>query len=152
QESLFFIFVFSVFLSYVMVRSTQSIVNLTLGLYLALLISLQFPFYDVLLKGAEGNAKTESLLMIIVFAVFIILSTLLFARLMPTDSSEPPFENFSRKIIYAIGATILVMAYSYHALPITEVITPGSPIAYLFESAQSFFWWLLAPLVILFFL
>ena len=88
QESLFLILVLSAFLGYAMMRSTQSLTNLTLGLYLALLISLEFPYYDIILGGAEGNPRTESILMLFVFAVFTFLSTILFARLMPTDSNR----------------------------------------------------------------
>lgn len=152
QESLFFIVVFAVFLSYAMMRSTQSLVNLILGLYLALLISLEFPYYDLILDGAEGSPTTESTLMIVVFAIFTVLSTMLFARLMPTDSTEPAFNQFTNKALFAIGATILIMVYSYHALPVTQLIEPGTPVQYLFAPEQNFFWWLLIPLVLLFLL
>lgn len=152
QESLFFLVVFGVFLAYAMMRSTQSLVNLILGLYLALLISVEFPYYDLVLGGAEGNATSESTLMIIVFAVFTLLSTLLFSRLMPTDSTEPAFNQFTNKILFAIGATILIMVYSYHVLPVTQLIEPGTPVQYLFAAEENFFWWLLIPLVLLFLL
>jgi len=152
HESIFLILVFAAFLGYAMFKSTQSLVNLTLGLYLALLVSLEFPYYDIILGGAEGNPKTESLLMLFVFAIFTFLSTLLFARLMPTDSTQPAFENFTNKFLFSVGATILIMAFSYHALPVTEIITPGSPIQYLFGPENNFFWWLLIPLVLLFLL
>ena len=152
QESLFFILVFGAFLAYAMVRSTQSLVNLILGLYLALLISIEFPYYELILGGAGDSASSKSVLMLAVFAVFTILATLLFARLMPTDSFEPAFEGFSRKVLFATGATILIMTYSYNVLPVTDLITPGTPIQYLFEPANNFFWWLLIPLVLLFLL
>lgn len=152
QESLFFILVFGVFLCYAMVRSTQSLVNLILGLYLALLISVEFPYYDIILSGAEGDAKLQSILMICVFAIFTLLATLMFSRLMIGGSDEPAFENFTNKILFAIGATILIMVYSYHVLPVTELIQPGTPIQSLFAPEQNFFWWLLIPLVLLFLL
>ena len=41
--------------------------------------------------------------------------------------------------------------YSYHALPVTDLITPGSPIQALFAPEQHFFWWLLIPLIAIFF-
>lgn len=152
QESLFFILVFGAFLGFAMVRGTQALVNVILGLYLALLISIEFPYYSIILGGAEGDPQTQSVLMIVVFAIFTLLSTLLFSRLMITDSAEPAFENFSNKLLFAIGATILIMVYSYHVLPVTELIHPGTPIQYLFEPTQNFFWWLLIPLVLLFLL
>jgi len=152
HESIFFILVFGVFLSFAMVRSTQSIINLILGLYLALLISIEFPYYDIFLSGGAADARTESIIMIVIFAVFTFLSTLLFSRLMIGGSDEPAFDQFTKKIIFALAATILVMVYSYHVLPVTELIQPGTPIQYLFAPEQNFFWWLLIPLVVLFLL
>ena len=88
--------------------------------------------------------------MLVVFGLFTLTATILFARLMPREYGEGKFEGFWKKILLACGATVLVMAFSYHALPVTEIITPGSPIQYLFSSQSSFFWWLIAPLLLLF--
>jgi hypothetical protein len=35
-------------------------------------------------------------------------------------------------------------------LPLTEFVTPGTPIQAVFAPANYFFWWLLAPLVVLY--
>lgn len=88
--------------------------------------------------------------MLVVFAVFTILSTMLFSRIMPREYAEGKFEDFGKKLLLALAGTVVVMAFSYHALPVTDLITPGSPIQYFFGSSQSFFWWLLAPLAVLF--
>lgn len=149
QESLFMVLVFVGFLIYTVISGRQSITNVILGLYFALLISIEFPYYDALL-GSTGDGKAKSIGMIIVFALFAICATILFARLMPREYSEKKFEGFWRKILLAAAATVLVMSFSYHALPVTDLITPGSPIQYLFGSEQSFFYWLLAPILILF--
>jgi uncharacterized membrane protein len=150
QESLFLIIVFICFFVYAFTKGRQSVTNLILGLYFALLISIEFPFYDSLL-GGTSNPKTASILMLIVFGIFTFIATILFARLMPREYDEKPHEGLGRKFLLALGATILVMAFSYHALPVTDFITPGSPINFLFGSEQSFFWWLMAPIAILFF-
>jgi hypothetical protein len=149
QEYLFLILVFVCFLVYAVSAGRQSITNIILGLYFALLISIEFPFYDVIL-GTTSNEKTESILMLIVFGAFTIGATVLFARLMPREYSEGKFEGFWKKILLAGGATVLVMAFSYHALPVTDLITPGTPIQHLFSSEGSFFYWLIAPIIILF--
>lgn len=148
QESLFFIVIFGAFLSYALVRSLQSLINLILGLYLALLISIEFPYYTIFTQGAD--ARTESILMILIFMIFTFFSTLMFSRLMIGGSDEPPFSQFSKKVMFAIAATILCMIFSYHVLPVTELLQPGSPIQNLFAPEQNFFWWLLIPLVLLF--
>lgn len=147
QESLFMILVFSVLLIFSMVRGRQALTNLILGLYLAFLISLKFPYYDQILS----EEKSDSTIIIVIFAIFTIIATILFGRLMITELDEPAFEGFNKKILLAAAGAILVMTYSFHALPVTELITPGSPIQSLFAPEANLFWWLLLPLAVIFF-
>jgi glucose-6-phosphate-specific signal transduction histidine kinase len=149
QESLFMVVVFLGFLMYAMSSGRQAVTNLILGLYFALLISIEFPYYTVLI-GGTSSVKTESIVMLIVFAVFTLGATILFARLMPREYAEKKFEGFWKKLLLASAATVLVMSFSYHALPVTEIINPGGPIQYLFASSQSFFYWLIAPIIVLY--
>lgn len=149
QESLFMIIVFGGFLFYTIAKGRQSITNLILGLYFGLLISIEFPYYSLLL-GGTSNPKTEASIMLVIFIVFAFVSTLLFSRILPREYDEKKFEGFFKKLLLAGAGTVLVMAFSYHALPVTDFITPGSPINYLFGSEQSFFWWMIAPIIILF--
>lgn len=149
KESAFMLSAFGVFLVIALYRGRQTVTNVILGLYLALLISIEFPFYDTIIQSSGAGA--ESVIKLIVFSIFAFLATWLFARILPREYSEGAFEGFGSKILLACAGTILVMIFSYHALPVTEFITPGSPINYLFGSEQSFFWWLMAPIAILFF-
>lgn len=149
NESLFMIIVFGVFIFLAIKKGRQTVTNVILGLYLALLISIEFPYYDAIL-GSASSPKSESILMLVVFIVFTALATLLFARILPREYDETSLEGFWKKFLLASAGTVLVMAYSYHALPVTELITPGSPINYLFASSQSFFYWLIAPIVVLY--
>lgn len=152
QESLYWIVVFSIFLGYAMIRGKQALINLILGLYFALLISLEFPYYDAILSGTQSDSTNDSIIMIVVFSVFTIVATFLFGRLMPGEYGEKAFERFGKKILFALAASVLVMAYSFHALPLTDIITPGSPIQSLFAPEGVFFWWLLLPIAGLFLL
>lgn len=148
HESLYLIIVLGVFLFFALTRGRQTVTNIILGLYLALLLSLEFPFYDAFLSNIGSGS--ESVLRLALFAFFALVSTWLFARILPREYDERAFEGFGRKLLLALAGTILVMIFSYHVLPITDFITPGSPINTLFGSEGTFFWWLLAPLVILF--
>lgn len=150
KEIAYLLIVFGVFLFFALAKGKQSLINIILGLYLGLLFSLKFPYYDDLV--GNSNAQTESIIKISVFAVFTALAIWLFNRLMPREFDERAFEGFGMKVLFASGGTILVMVFSYHALPVTEFITPGSPIHSLFAPSEYFFWWLIAPLVFLFFL
>ncbi len=146
QESLFLIIVFTGFLALTVSFGRQTITNVILGLYFAFLISLQFPYYDSI---ATESARGQALILISSFVLFLVVATVMFIRIMPREYDERSFEGFPRKLLLAGAATALVAAFSYHALPITDFIEPGSPVQYLFGSEKSFFWWLLAPIVIL---
>lgn len=148
QESLYLIIVFAVFLILGLWQSRYILVNIILSLYIALLFSLKFPYFSLL---SEKLSLHVAIVQMVFFAVITIASIQLFRRHIPGDDFERPFENFGKKLLLAGLATSLVMAYSYHALPITDFIHPGTPIQHLFAQETYFFWWLLAPFIILLF-
>lgn len=148
KESIFTVSVFSVFLIYAMAKGKYALINVIFALYLALLVSIKFPYFESITgAGGQSSAMTK----IIIFVGFIIAGTMLFRRHIPGDDYEPAFHKLSTKILLALMATILVMAYSFHALPVTEILTPSTPIQHLFAPEQNFFWWLILPLATLFF-
>lgn len=148
KESLFLVVTFSVFILYAMGKGRYALINVIFALYLALLVSLKFPYYDVLtIGGGDGVAISK----ILIFVAFFIVAIILFRRHIPGDDYEPAFHGLGKKILLAGMATVLVMIFSFHALPVTEIITPGSPIQSLFAPQENFFWWLIMPLVALFF-
>lgn len=148
KESVFLIAVFSVFLLYAMGKGRYALINVIFALYLALLISIKFPYYDEIAgSGGEGGAIAK----ILIFLAFVIVGIVLHRRHIPGDDYEPAFHAFAKKILLAAMATILVMVFSFHALPVTEIITPGTPIQSLFAPQENFFWWLILPLIALFF-
>ncbi len=149
QELLYLFCVFGFFLVWAIVRGRQSLINIIFGLYLALLISLEFPYYDTFLpNGASEHSLAVGKM--VLFAIFTTIATILVARVMPDAYREKKFESFFKKILLALAGTILIMAYSFHVLPVTEFVTPGTPIASLFAPKEWFFWWLLLPMVFLY--
>ncbi len=147
KESLFMVIVFGVFLFYGMGKGRYALINLIFSLYFALLISLEFPYY-VQIASSEGQGGAVA--KILIFLVFVVIGIMLHRRHIPGDDFEPAFQGFWKKILLAASATILVMIFSFHALPVTEIITPGSPIQSLFAPQENFFWWLVLPIVVLF--
>lgn len=148
SEFAFLLIFFFVFLSLTIIFGRQMLINIICGLYLALLINIQFPYFDTMfsdLKQPEVIATAK----LVVFIITLVLTTLLFKRIMPSEFLENKFESFHKKIALAIGATILVMIFSFNILPVTEFLTPSSPIQSIFAPHEYFFWWLLVPLVIL---
>lgn len=149
SEIAYFLIAFGVFFALAIFKGRQAVINLIVGLYLALLISIQFPYYDQLLSSFS-SAQSMAAAKLVLFAVFTILLSLLAGRIMPDEFKENKFESVGKKFMLAIGATILVMIFSFQVLSITEFLTPGTPIQSLFAPDEYFFWWLLAPLLILF--
>lgn len=149
SESAYLLIVFFVFMFIALLKGRQTLINIICGLYLALLITLQFPYYDVLLKSISQTSVVAAIKLIF-FGIATFLSTLLFRRVMPDEYREGKFESFGKKIMLASGATILVMIFSFNVLPVTEFLTPGTPIQSLFAAEQFYFWWLMLPLVFLY--
>ncbi len=150
KEIIFLLVVFGAFLILALAKGKQTLINIIMALYLGLLLSLRFPYYQSMISGTGPG--TESMIRITVFVFFAVISFWLFSRLMPREFEEKAFQGFGMKMLFALAATALVMSFSYNVLPITEFITPGSPIQTLFAPKEYFFWWLLTPIVILFWL
>lgn len=148
SEIAYLLVVFAIVFIFAMAKGRQAVINLIFGLYLALLISIEFPFY----KNLFGSLSSEalSLAKLSLFVVFTVLATILSARVMPDAFKEKRFESFGKKLLLALSATALIMAFSFQVLPVTDFLTPGTPIQSLFAPEGYFFWWLLLPLVILF--
>jgi hydrogenase-4 membrane subunit HyfE len=149
SESAYLLIVFGVFLSLAVFKGRQALINNTCGMYLALLITVQFPYYDLLLKNLNQTTVIAAVKLIF-FVLITILCTYLFKRLMPEEYREGKFETFGKKVMLSLGATILVMIFSFNVLPVTEFLVPGTPVQSLFAPQEYFFWWLLLPLVLIF--
>lgn len=148
KESAFMLGTFGVLLAYTMIKGRYALINLIFALYLALLITIEFPYYKNLMAG-EGESGAVA--KILIFLVFVIAGIMLMRRHIPGDDYEPAFFGLKKKILLAAMGTILVMTFSFHVLPVTEIITPGTPIQELFANPNHFFWWLFLPLLALFF-
>lgn len=141
RELGFLILVFTTFILTTCKFGRQSTINIILGLYFALLLTKTATFLPA--ESAIGY--------IAVFILLTISATAVIRKLMPLPFKEKFFESFGKKLFLAAGATVLVMIFSFHVVPVSTIITIGSPISYMFASEQYFFWWLVAPFVLLYF-
>jgi hypothetical protein len=148
-EISYFLGVFGVFFVLSIFKGRQAIINLIFSLYFALLISLVFPYHNAIL--GSFSSSQEAIGKLALFAVFTVLAGILIKRIMPDEFRENKFESLGKKLLLALTATSLVMVFSFQVLPITEFLTPGTPIQSLFAPTEYFFWWLVLPLIILFF-
>lgn len=88
-------------------------------------------------------------------AIFIALagaSYFILTGLVSVFSFEGGVVSWIKTILLAILATTLLVAITHHVISIDPIYTWSGAVEFLFEPAQYFFWWLLAPLVILFFI
>jgi len=150
-ECAYFLAVFMLFMVWATFKGRQAMINVIIGLYFALLILIEFPYTNYLTENL-GSSLAQSVGKLVLFSIFTILATWLFYRIMPDEFKEKKFESFFKKVLLAMSASILVMAFSFHVLPVTEFLTPGTPLQTAFGAESSFFWWLMLPLVILYIL
>ncbi len=151
SEIAYLLIVFGCMLLFSIFKGRQAIINIIIGLYLALLISLEFPYYDHMLGGLTDPQMIAGAKLAF-FAAIAGLTTFLCFRIMPDEFREKKIESLGKKMVHAASATILIMIFSFQVLPVTEFMTPGTPLQLLFAPSEYFFWWLLLPLGILFIL
>jgi len=149
SESAYLLVVFGIFLIFAVTKGRQTLINIICGLYFALLITIHFPYYEKLVSEITQSGVVSAVKLII-FAIIAVLTTYLFKRIMPGEYHEGKFESFHKKIALSLAATVLVMSFSFNVLPVTEFLTPGTPIQSLFAPQHLFFWWLIAPLAVLY--
>jgi hypothetical protein len=149
QELTYLLVVFGVCLFYATVKGRQALINLIIGLYFAFLISLVFPYYAFFIPASSG-AHSSAVGKVVLFAIFALITTILITRLMPEEYRENKFESFGKKLMLSAAGTILIIVFSFHVLPITELLTPSTPIQTLFANKDYFFWWLLVPMILLY--
>ena len=140
--------VFGALFIYSIIRGQRALTSIILSLYVSLLISLEFPYYELLYQKLTFLGK-EGINMLM-FAIFTALGTILFEKILSRLLDETAFEGIWKKLVLAVLGTTLLMAYSYHVLPVIQFIDPGAEIAKIFAPQAYFFWWLILPLAGLF--
>jgi len=127
----------------------QAMINLIFGLYLALLLFEYFPYTNYLIENL-GGSLAQATGQLVIFGIFAFLMTMLATRVMPVEFQEKTLESLPKKFILSGAASVLVLVFSFQVLPVTEFLTPGTPLQSIFGPEEYFFWWLLSPLAVLF--
>ncbi len=147
----FLIITFAISSAIVIFRGKQTLINLMMGSYLGTFLYIQFPFKDFFLEAIDSN-ESESIALLFLFGILTFLSAWLFSRLMRREYFDDVFDSFPKKIILAITATILFTSLSLFYLPVENLIDISKPIPELLLNNDNKFYWLLVPLIILFFI
>lgn len=130
---------------YSIIRGQRALTSVILSLYVSLLISLEFPYYDILYQ--KISFMNQEGIRMVMFGLFTAFGTILFEKILSRLLDETAFEGIWKKLVLAVLGTALLMAFSYHVLPVTQFLDPGAQIAQLFAPQGFFFWWLILPLV-----
>jgi uncharacterized membrane protein len=149
QEITYLLIIFGGFLFYSIFKGRQAVINIVTGLYVALLFSFIFPYYHLFVSDSS-SAHSHAIGNILLFLIFTLLGTVLMTRLMPDEFREKRFESLGKKILVSMAGTILVMAFSFQVLPVTEILITDSPLQFLFGNKDYFFWWLFLPMIMLY--
>ena len=145
----FLLGVFGFFLVFAIFKGRQSIINVTIGIYLALLINNYFPGYESLFTSFT---TTHSVIIakLCFFALVTIFTTALCYQIMPREYREERFESIVIKVFLALGATITVIAICFQIFTIGDLLNTDTLLQFLFGPEPYFFWWLTIPLVIMY--
>jgi hypothetical protein len=120
----------------------QSLVNLIVGLLLAVLMYKYFPYFDTVPETLTTSSKI--FLNLGIFGVISIATILFTKRVMPTAYQEGHFESFAKKILLAVAGTCLIAVIGFTIFAAQEILISTSP-QLLTAIKESFvFWWLLA--------
>lgn len=149
-DAIIIIAVFILFFGYGLKFGKDRIISLILSFYFAFILYSSVPYLDTLtfLKDTDTQVFISKAL---IFLIFLFISNFIIKRFVYTEFSSKQVKRFFEAGILSVGATILTLALYNTIAPAESVYNFGAPISNLFSSADLFFWWLVAPLAILFF-
>lgn len=140
---------FGVALAFSMFKGRQNLINVMMGLYLALLLHQLFPFTNTAIEQVNGE-RGQAMVSVGVFLALAFLGTWLFIRLMPREFLEGPFETMGKKLLLSIAFMILFLTLSWNYLPVGDIINTGTPLPTALQTEKLAFLWLVLPLVAMF--
>ncbi|MFC1731742.1 hypothetical protein ACFL6I_15600 [candidate division KSB1 bacterium] len=142
---IFVVFVILFFFSVIYGKSNST--SLLISLYIGILTFLSFPYLEdaTLLKSSEVQV-TLSHIAVFLIGVFIIYSVV--HRVIYTEYSDRKPVKYIQAGLLSAASSALLLAFAYHTIPLATLYDFGDSIDNLFSS-QYFFWWLVAPVVVL---
>lgn len=149
QGAAYFLVFLGIFIFLSIIKGRQTVMNITVGLYLALLIFIEFPNKEILFSKFSSTLSLAGA-KITLFSLISLFTILLCYRIMPDEFNEEKLESMFKKIMLSFGATVLVVLVSFQVLPFGEMFNLGTSLTPVFSPENFFFWWLLLPLVILY--
>jgi len=142
--------IFAIATSYGLFFGKGRAVSLILALYPTALIFELIPYFKDIL-GTVSETSGDVLVKAVIFAIILLPLHFIINHFIFTDFSFSRIRKLFEAGILGLSVLALLIAFSYRVIDISELYNFSSGIDTLFASAN-FFWWLLAPFVVLTFL
>ncbi len=136
--------------AYALYFGKNRIVSLILALYGAITLYTAFPYQNSVLifRNSPGQVVVSKL---VVFIVFTAILHLLFNRIVSIEYGFGRFRKPTEVALLSLSALVLMLVVVYQIIPIENFYNFSSIADGIFMAKQSLFWWLLAPIAVLFF-
>jgi hypothetical protein len=141
SDFLAFIIIAAVVAAFAFYFGRNRIMPLLAGIYTAIPLYLAFPYTNLL---------TTPLVSLTVYIVLVLLGMIAFSGLASFLAEESM--GFIRLAILSALTAGLCIAISIYILPVEQLYAFSAPTRALFAGAQAYFFWLVAPLVSVYFL
>ncbi|MBA3789075.1 hypothetical protein H0X32_01615 [Patescibacteria group bacterium] len=119
----------------------------TISLYLGYAVYSIFPYSENVLS-IGGTPLMRTILSIVIYAVFVIVSYFIVKRVV-TRSGRSRLPAMILQVVLLIG---FLLALGYHSFAITRIYAFPPIVNTIFDPTTFFFWWFIAPLIVLFLL
>lgn len=125
-------------------------ISLMLSFYIVIPIISSFPYLKSFsFFGESTNAATYS--QIAVFLLIVVFLNVILSRFVCEEFPSRGLRRLIEAGVLSISSGGLLLALSYHIIPITALYDFAAPIDAIFASTTMFFWWLIIPLAALLF-
>lgn len=118
-------------------------VSLVMALYVGYAIFVVFPYRELIQTGVGAGPAYIAGVSIILYLIAVIIPYVIIRKVSASD-----FINLSMtaQLVLSILTAGFILALAHHALSLGGLYDYPAPLALVFDPAQYFFWWFIAPL------
>ena len=150
-DTIILITIFIILLVYSLRYGKYKIISFIFSLYIAIPVFSYFPYIQFFSFFAESE-KAILYSQIIFFLTIVVFFNIIIRKFISKEFSARGFRQFIESGFLAAVGSGLLLAISYHIIPITLIYDFAAPIDALFSSTRMLFWWLAIPFIVLLFM
>jgi len=149
-DTIILLIIFFIFFIYGMRFGKRRIISLMLSLYASIPIVFFFPYIQKIAFFGETD-KAVLYSQIGLFILLVVLINIVLNKIVSFELYHRGLRKLIENGFLALASGGLLIAISYHIINISELYDFAGPIDAIFASTVLLFWWLVAPLVVIFF-